>query len=87
MTLEDIAKMTSVMITPAVAAKVIGCDPQFIRDAARSRPDLLCFPTMRIGSRTVIPRIPFLESLGWHRPEVHTNETGGDSDDNSQHYL
>lgn len=86
MTLEDIAKMTSVMITPAVAAKVIGCDPQFIRDAARSRPDLLCFKTMRIGSRTAIPRIPFLESMGY-RPEVHTNETGGDSNDNSQHHL
>ena len=65
MTLEDIAKMSAATITPAVAAKIIGCDPQLIRDAAVSRQDLLPFPVIRLGSRTKIPRIPFLESMGY----------------------
>lgn len=57
--------MTTATITPKIAAQVLECDPQLIRDAAVSRPDLLNFPVIRLGTRTKIPRIPFLESMGY----------------------
>ena len=61
--LEKIKNDTSVFITPAQTAPVLGCDPHFIRVAARSKPQLLGFPVSVIGSRTKIPRIPFVNYL------------------------
>nr|DAW04567.1 MAG TPA: hypothetical protein [Bacteriophage sp.] len=43
---------------------MLNCDPQAIRDAARHNPEQLGFPTMRVGNRTKIPRMPFLRWLG-----------------------
>lgn len=63
MTLEEIKRMDSVMITPAIAAPVIGCDPQLIRLQARERPELLGFPVVVVGTRTKIPRIPFIRYI------------------------
>ena len=65
MTLKEIAAMTCTTITPAVVASVIGCDAQYIRDAALKCPELLGFPTMRLGRWTKIPRIPFLRAMGY----------------------
>lgn len=51
-------------LTPAEVADLLNCDPQAIRDAARHNPEQLGFPTMRVGNRTKIPRMPFLRWLG-----------------------
>lgn len=63
LTLNDIRKMDQETITPAVAAQVIGCDPNYIRVAARQAPHLLGFPIIRIGSRTKIPRMAFIRYM------------------------
>ena len=51
-------------ITPELAAAVLGCDPQKIRVQALYKPELLGFPVIRMGSRTRIPRVPFLAYIG-----------------------
>lgn len=58
--LAELKKMDKPMITPAQAAPVLGCDPLFIRVAARDCPEKLGFPVFRCGNRTKIPRIPFI---------------------------
>jgi hypothetical protein len=62
--LEEIRQMDTAVITPAQAAKVAHCTPDYIRVAAHQRPDLLPFPVMVSGNRTKIPRIPFLRAFG-----------------------
>ena len=37
MSLEDLKQMNCMTITPAIAATCLGCDPQWIRLAARQR--------------------------------------------------
>jgi hypothetical protein len=64
--LDEIAAMVDrVTIPPAVAAPAIGFDPQYIRDVARANPDALGFPVIVIKHRVKIPRVPFLEYLGY----------------------
>lgn len=63
MNLEDIKNMDRDTITPAIAAKVLGCDPHYIRVAAKDKPELLGFPVSRIGSRTRIPRLAFIKFM------------------------
>lgn len=64
MTLEEIKNSDKTVLTPGDVAPVLHCDPQWIRLAARERPDLLGFPVIVMRSRTKIPRIAFLESMG-----------------------
>lgn len=64
MTLEEIKQSDAVFLTPADVAPVIGCDPNFIRRAAHDRPELIGFPVCVIGTRTRIPRKPFLQFIG-----------------------
>lgn len=61
MTRADLECMDCVYLTPKQAAEVIGCDPQKIRIQAQRNPALLGFPVSVIGTRTKIPRIPFIE--------------------------
>lgn len=61
MTLDEIRASNSDFLTPIDVAEVLGCSPQGIRDAARKNPQALGFPVTVIGSRTRIPRIPFLQ--------------------------
>ena len=63
MTITDIKSLTSITITPEQAASVIGCSAQNIRVAAAQRPELLGFPVIRVGTRTKIPRVPFIKFL------------------------
>ena len=63
MTLEDIKAMTGEIITPAVAAEVLGADPHWLRVAARTKPELLGFPVIVMGSRVKIPRRAFIKYL------------------------
>ena len=59
--LEEIKRMDNPFITPQQAARVIGCDPQYIRMVARGpNPEALGFPTTVTRTRTHIPRIPFI---------------------------
>ena len=61
--LDRIRTMPEAMITPEIAAPVIGCKPQSLRVAARVAPERLGFPVTVIGSRVLVPRIPFLQYL------------------------
>lgn len=66
--LEEIKRMDKPFITPKQAARVIGCDPAYIRLTARgSNPSELGFPTTVMRSKTdatrtktLVPRIPFI---------------------------
>lgn len=61
--LQDIKSMERETITPAIAAKVIGCDPHYIRVAARQCPNTLGFKVIVYGHRTKIPRLPFIKYM------------------------
>lgn len=61
MTLSEIKSLDRDAITPAEAAGVIGCDPNAIRVAARTKPELLGFPVVVVGHRTKIPRQAFID--------------------------
>lgn len=63
MTLEDIKGMDKDIITPAIAAQVIGCDPHLIRVTARDCPEELGFPVIHLGNRTKIPRLAFIKYM------------------------
>lgn len=81
MTLDHIKAMECETITPAVAAAVIGCDPQAIRIAAHTEPESLGFPVVVMGTRTRIPRrafIRFMESGGpWFSRGRGDGQDGG----------
>lgn len=64
MTLQEIKESEALFLAPADIAPVLGCDPNFIRRAAHDAPELIGFPVSVIGSRTRIPRKPFLRFLG-----------------------
>ena len=64
MTLEEIKRSDSVFLKPTDIAPILECNPHFIRVAARDNPELLGFPVTVIGTRTRIPRKPFLAFLG-----------------------
>lgn len=61
MTLSDLKSMTEDFITADVVAPIIGAHPQAIRKAAREYPWRLGFPVTSYGSRTLIPRLPFIK--------------------------
>ena len=63
MTLSEIKEMTTETITPAVAARVLNCDPQWIRIVARENPKRLGFPVVVLRSRVKIPRIGFIRFM------------------------
>ena len=62
-TLADLKTMNRAVITPAIAADVLECDPHWIRVAARTRPELLGFPVSCVGNRTKIPRLAFIQFM------------------------
>lgn len=64
-TIKDVQAMKSPTITPAIAAQLLGCDPQWLRLMARERPERLGFPVCCTSEHRVkIPREPFLRFLG-----------------------
>ena len=65
MNIEDIRSSTAPMLRPVDVAPIIGCDPQWVRDTAKSNPEALGFPAIVVGTRVKIPRIPFLRFLGY----------------------
>ena len=63
-TLEEIKASDAVFLKPADIAPVLQCNPNYIRQMAHERPELLGFPVIVMGSRTRIPRKPFLTYIG-----------------------
>ena len=57
MTLDEIRASDKAVLTPAEVAPVLGVNPQSIRSAD---PVDLGFPVIKLGTRTLIPRVPFL---------------------------
>lgn len=68
MTRRDLAALLlseSNTINADVAAKILGCSPQWLRMMARERPERLGFPVCcPTPHRVKIPRIPFMRFLG-----------------------
>ena len=63
MTLAEIIRSDKEVLTPAEVAPLLRSTHQTIRVFARQRPDLLGFPTIIMGTRVRIPRIPFLKFM------------------------
>ena len=75
LTLEDVEQIRSEFITPDVAARVIGCNPTYIRVLAHQHPEQLGFPVFIVGSRVKIPRRQFIRwILGQPEPEAEAVE-------------
>ncbi len=64
MTLQELKKSEKILVTADDVADVMSCNPQDIRNQAAIDPTMLGFPVCRVGTRTKIPRIPFLRWLG-----------------------
>lgn len=65
MTKQEILSYNKEYLTPCQVASIIGCDAQYIREAARLDPPELPFPTLRSGNRTKIPKEAFCRFMGW----------------------
>lgn len=65
MTINEIITSDKVYLTPTDIATVLRCDPQCIREQAKRDPERIGFPVIIIGHRVRIPRIPFLQYLGY----------------------
>lgn len=63
MTLDEIKKLDREFLIPQDIAPILHCDPHLIRIMARTKPKLLGFPVIVIGTRTKIPRVPFINFL------------------------
>lgn len=64
MTLDEVKRCDAVFLSPADIAPILGCDPNWIRRAAHDAPELIGFPVCVMGTRTRIPRKPFLAFIG-----------------------
>lgn len=64
MTINDLLQSDRLFLSPSDIAPILRCDPQCIRVQAKRDPNKLGFPTIVIGTRVRIPRIPFLHYLG-----------------------
>ena len=62
-TLATLKRLACPTIDPEVAASVLGCNPNSLRQAAHQRPELLGFPVIVMGRRVRIPRLPFIQFL------------------------
>ena len=56
-----IKAMDKLFLNVEEIAPVLECNPHDIRKQARERPELLGFPVTIYGSRTKIPRLPFIK--------------------------
>lgn len=67
MTLDEIKASDKVMLVPTDIAPVIGCNPYNITLQARQDPDKLGFNVCVVGTRTLIPREPFIQFITQQR--------------------
>ena len=71
MKIADILSSTQEMLTPGDVAKIVGVDPQSIRDQAKAAPAMLGFPVAVIGTRVMIPRVAFCRWLGYLPEQIN----------------
>lgn len=66
-TLEDIAQLDCAYLVPTQVAPVLGCASYAINVMARTQEgrNMLGFPVIVLGKRCKIPRVPFLQYMGW----------------------
>lgn len=64
MTLQDLAAKDGDVLRPEDVASYLGCAPQLLRAQAREDPTKLGFRVIVIGTRTLIPKGPFIEFMG-----------------------
>ena len=55
---------SNVFISAVDAAKIMGCDPNSLRQQAREDASKLGFPVNVVGRRVKIPRKPFMKFWG-----------------------
>lgn len=58
--LEQIKASDTLFLRPVDVAEILHCSPELIRVAAKKNPELLGFPVSVAGTRTRIPRLPFI---------------------------
>lgn len=63
-TLADLMDIDREYLVPSEVAGVLGTSDQWVRVCARQQPQLLGFPTVIMGNRVKIPRMPFLRYMG-----------------------
>lgn len=63
MTLDDLRSMDRETITPAIASKVLNCNPQWIRITAHQNKSRLGFPVIILNRRIKIPRLAFIRFM------------------------
>lgn len=63
MTFDEIKASTKDVLVPQDVAEVLGVNPQSIRNQAQYDPHSLGFNVAVVGTRTIIPRIPFIQFM------------------------
>ena len=56
------------------AARLLGVNPQSIRDQAHIDPKMLGFPVCVIGTRVLIPKESFYRFIGLEEVKQHANQ-------------
>ena len=72
MTLAEIRQSTRDVLLLKDIAPVLGLNPQTLRSQAQAAPGQLRFPVIVAGSRTLIPRIPFIKYMDGELPQGRT---------------
>lgn len=60
MTMPELKSSTALYVEAVDVAPVLKLNPQSIRDAAHTHPEMLGFPVCVVGNKTMIPRVPFI---------------------------
>lgn len=72
-TLEQLASIPREYLIPTDVAPVLGVDAYsisvMVREDKRTGRSSFPFPTIRIGTRTKIPKRPFLAAMGYERSD------------------
>lgn len=71
MTLQELGEIHDEVLTPEQVAPIVKLNPHSIRIAARENPAGLGFPVIRAGTRVKIPRLAFLEYMGYKPDTRH----------------
>lgn len=64
MTIDELKNSPRILVDAEDVAEILGVNPQSIRGQAHLDPRSLGFRVIVIGSRTMIPRKPFIEFIG-----------------------
>ena len=63
MTLQELEKLETEVLTPNQVAPILGCQPYSINIAVRDGKNPFPFPVIRMGSRVRIPKRPFINFM------------------------